>query len=118
MTACGISWSGDPGSAQLSGRTAARLRTFGIAVMAALQAACGPVSPELAARQCEERARAADGPTGTVGVGFNDRGETLTKLSITIGSDYVRGLDPHEVYESCVRRKTGQAPIRPLDLGE
>ncbi len=95
-----------------------RLRAFGIAVVAALPAACGPVSPELAARQCEERAQAADGPTGSVGVGFNDRGETLTNLSITIGSDYVRGLDPHEVYESCVQRKTGLAPIRPLDLRE
>lgn len=118
MTACGISLLGDPGPAQLSRRTATRLRTLGIAVLAAIPAACGPVSPELAARQCEERARAADGPTGSVGVGFNDRGETLTKLSITIGSDYISGLDPHEVYDACVRRKTGQAPIRPLDLGE
>lgn len=118
MTACGIFWSGDPDFALLSGRAATRLRAFGIAVLAALPAACGPVSPELAARQCEERARAAAGPTGSVGVGVNSRGETLAKLSITIGNDYVRGRDPHEVYGSCVRRKTGQDPIRPPDLGE
>lgn len=118
MTAFGISWSGEPDIARLSGGTGTRLRTFGIAVLAALPAACGPVSPELAARQCEERARAADGPTGSVGVGFNDRGTSLATLSITIGSDYIRGLDPHEVYDACVRRKTGHAPIRPPDLGE
>lgn len=118
MTARGISWSGGPDIARLADGTATRLRTFGIAVLAALPAACGPVSPELAARQCEERAQAADGPTGSVGVGFNDRGTSLAKLSITIAGDYIRGLDPQEVYDACVRRKTGQAPIRPLDLGE
>ncbi len=118
MTACGISSACDPCVARLSGRNAFRLRTLGIAVLAVIPAACGPVSPELAARQCEERARAAAGPTGYVGFGFNDRGETRSKASITITSDFIRGIDPHEVYGSCVRQKTGQDPIRPLDLDE
>lgn len=118
MTACSISCAGVPGFTQHSGGKPSRLRAFGIAVLAALPMACGPVSPEQAARQCEERARAAAGPTGSVGVGADSRGKTLAKLSITIGSDYVRGLDPSEVYGSCVRQKTGQAPIRPPDLGE
>ena len=118
MTACGISSAGEPGFARLPGRNASRLRTLGIAVLAFVPAACGPVSPELAARQCEERARAAAGPTGYVGFGVNDRGETRSKASIAITSDFVRGLDPHEVYGSCVRQKTGQDPIRPLDLDE
>lgn len=103
---------------RLPGRNTSRLRAFGIAVLAFVPAACGPVSPELAARQCEERARAAAGPTGFVGIGVNDRGETRSKASITITSDFVRGFDPHELYGSCVRQKTGQDPIRPLDLDE
>ena len=118
MTASSISTAGDPRFARLPGRNASRLRAFSIAVLAAIPAACGSVSPELAARQCEERARAAAGPTGYVGFGVNDRGETRSKASITITSDFVRGLDPHDVYGSCVRQKTGQDPIRPLDLDE
>lgn len=118
MTACGISAVGDRGVARLPGGNALCLRALAIAVLAAVPAACGPVSPESAARQCEERARAAAGPTGSVGFAVNDRGETRTGLSIGISSDYVRGLDPHEVYGSCVRQKTGQDPIRPLDLDE
>ncbi|QMU58264.1 MAG: hypothetical protein GKR98_08695 [Boseongicola sp.] len=79
-------------------------------------AACGPVSPELAADQCEERARATAGPTGEVGVGIGSGGEVSSKISIGISSDFLRGADPHQVYESCVREKTGEGPIRPLEL--
>ena len=78
--------------------------------------ACGPVSPELAARQCEERARAALGPTGEVGLGITSDGDTSAGFEIGITSDYLQGRDPYEVYETCVRQKTGQGPIRPLDL--
>lgn len=79
-------------------------------------AACGPVSPELAARQCEERARAALGPTGEIGVGITSDGDTRTSLEIGVTSDYLYGRDPYQVYEDCVRQKTGQGPIRPLVL--
>lgn len=79
-------------------------------------AACGPVSPELAARQCEERARAATGPTGEIGFGISSSGETAAGIEIGVTSDYLRGRDPYEVYDSCVRQKTGQGPIRPLVL--
>lgn len=78
--------------------------------------ACGPVSPELAARQCEERANAAAGPTGEIGVGISSDGDTRGRIEIGVTSDYLRGRDPYEVYETCVREKTGQAPIRPLVL--
>lgn len=78
--------------------------------------ACGPVSPELAARQCEERARAATGPTGEIGFGISSSGDTAAGFEIGVTSDYLRGRDPYEVYESCVRQKTGQGPIRPLVL--
>ena len=82
----------------------------------AILAACGPVSPELAAKQCEERARAATGPTGSVGIAVNNRGETRARARLGITSDYLQGRDPYEVYDSCVRRKSGQGPIRPLIL--
>lgn len=79
-------------------------------------AACGPVSPELAARQCEERARAATGPTGEIGLGVSSDGDARAGFEIGVTSDYLQGRDPYEVYDTCVRQKTGQGPIRPLDL--
>ena len=81
-----------------------------------LVSACGPMSPELAAKHCEERARAATGPTGQVGISVNNRGETRAGATIGITSDFLQGRDPYEVYDSCVRRKSGQGPIRPLIL--
>ena len=79
-------------------------------------AACGPISPERAADMCEERARAAVGPTGEVSVGVNSDGKVAGGLSVGVTSDYLQGRDPYLVYENCVRRKTGQGPIRPLIL--
>lgn len=77
--------------------------------------ACGPVSPEVAAAQCEDRARAASGPTGEFGIGIGTDG-VRSGVSIGISSDFIAGRDPLEVYETCVRQKTGQPPIRPLEL--
>lgn len=87
-----------------------------IAVACLVLTACGPVSPELAARQCEERARAATGPTGEIGLGVSTNGDARAGFEIGVTSDYLQGRDPYEVYETCVRQKTGQGPIRPLDL--
>ena len=78
-------------------------------------AACGPVSPERAADMCEDRARAATGPTGEIGIGIGSDGPA-SSVEIGITSDYIRGRDPYVVYEECVRQKTGQGPIRPLEL--
>jgi hypothetical protein len=83
--------------------------------VAGLVAACGPVSPELAAYQCEERARAATGPTGEIAVGVGSGG-VGGRVEVGITSDYLQGRDPYSVYDSCVRQKTGQGPIRPLVL--
>ena len=80
-------------------------------------AACGPLSPERAAEVCEERARAAMGPTGEIGIGIGTGGKVSSRLEIGVNSDYLRGLDPYQVYEDCVRRETGQGPIRPPVLG-
>ena len=86
------------------------------AVLVLTVAACGPVSPELAAKQCEERARGAAGPTGSVAVGVNSNGEVSNRFEIGISSDFVAGRDPEAVYRDCVFRKTGQPPIRALNL--
>ena len=83
----------------------------------AMLAACGPMSPERAADVCEDRARAATGPTGEASFGISSDGDFSTGVEIGITSDFIQGRDPYLVYDSCVRRRTGQGPIRPLDLG-
>ncbi len=80
-----------------------------------LLAACGPVSAERAADMCEDRARAATGPTGEIGIGVGSDGPGGS-FEIGVTSDYILGRDPYIVYEECVRQKTGQGPIRPLEL--
>lgn len=79
-------------------------------------AACGPVSPESAADRCEERARAAQGPTVGLTLGANSNSGPFASGSIGITSDAIRGRDPVEVYESCVFRLTGEMPVRPVRL--
>ena len=91
-------------------------RVIGLTLTGLILAGCGPVSPERAADMCEERARAATGPTGEVGVGITSDGDARGRFEIGITSDYIRGRDPYDVYDSCVRQKTGQGPIRPLEL--
>lgn len=78
-------------------------------------AACGPMSPDRAADLCEDRARAALGPTGEIGIGIGSGGGSGS-FEVGVTSDYLQGRDPNQVYESCVRQKTGQGPIRPLEL--
>jgi hypothetical protein len=89
------------------------LRAAPFAVL--LLAACEmpPMSPERAAALCEERARAAQGPTGRVTVGANSNTGPSAGLEIGISSDLLAGRDPLEVYEECVFDRTGAAPIRP-----
>ncbi len=75
-----------------------------------------PPDPEAVARQCEDRARAAQGPTGEVTVGVNSNSGVSSSVSVGITSDYIRGRDPNRVYAECVQRRTGAAPIRPPNL--
>lgn len=72
-----------------------------------------PVSPERAAEICEDKARAAQGPTGSVTVGSNSNSGGFGGLEVGISSDFLRGLDPVAVYEECVYDRTGNAPVRP-----
>lgn len=83
-----------------------------------LAAACTqtPLSPLDAAQVCEQRARAAQGPTGSVSVGASSRGGLSSGLSIGVTDDYLRGRDPYVVYEDCVLARSGQPPVRPPRL--
>jgi hypothetical protein len=80
--------------------------------LSGLVVACGPIDPRIAADQCEVRARQADGPFGEIQIGtIQGRGAASVEVGIT--SDYLTGRDPAEVYDTCVREKTGQGPVRP-----
>ncbi len=85
------------------------------AVLLLALAACTPVpvSPERAAEICEDKARAAQGPTGRVSVGTNSRTGGFGGVEIGVSSDFITGRDPLEVYAQCVFDRTGAAPIRP-----
>ncbi|SER82580.1 hypothetical protein SAMN04490244_103134 [Tranquillimonas rosea] len=85
-----------------------------LGALAAL-AGCGTMSPEAAARLCEEQARRATGPFGQAAIGINQDGP-VSGLEIGVTSDYIRGRDPMVVYEECVRSRSGQGPIRPPRL--
>jgi hypothetical protein len=92
-------------------------RWIPLAALAAL-AACSlpPPDPEAVARACEERARAAQGPTGGLTFGVNSDDGAFLGAEIGITSDFLMGRDPLAVYEECVRARTGAAPIRPPRL--
>jgi len=83
-----------------------------------LLAACAPlpVDPERAAQACEERARAAQGPTGRVTVGTSSEDGAFGGVAIGLSGDYLTGRDPLAVYEECVVARTGAPPIRPPRL--
>lgn len=73
-------------------------------------------SPEAAAVECEERARAAQGPEVGVTLGVNSESGGFASGSVGVSSDFIRGRDPLAVYESCVFRLTGEAPVRSPNL--
>ena len=77
-------------------------------------AACGPVPLEQAERICMEDADLATGPRGSVGVGVGSGGRTFGSFEMSVSSDYVMGRDPADVYATCVQRRSGQPPSRPL----
>ena len=75
-----------------------------------------PPDPEAVARLFEDRARAAQGPTGRVSVGANSNSGPFTTAEVGISSDFILGRDPNQVYAECVQRRTGQAPVRAPNL--
>ena len=95
------------------------MRLVSLAVLALTTlAACEtpPMEPERAAQVCEERARAAQGPTGRVTLGANSSSGGFVGGEIGVSGDFLAGRDPLAVYEDCVRARTGAGPIRPPRL--
>jgi len=88
---------------------------YAVASMAlTVLASCGQqiVDPEVAAAKCEDRARAAQAPTGEITFGINGNTGASTSAAIGVSSDFLRGLDPELVYDRCVLEMTGAGPIR------
>ena len=81
--------------------------------LAAVVAACGPVSVEQAEQNCFQQARLAQHPRGMIAMGVGTHGSELGG-SVEISSDYLMGRDPTKVYEECVYQQSGQPPRRPL----
>lgn len=80
-------------------------------------AACGPLPLADAERLCQGDARDAISPRGEVAIGVGSSGNGLKPLGrfeVSVSSDYLMGRDPAEVYASCVQRRSGLPPSRPL----
>lgn len=91
------------------------LRSFLIGMVALSPlVACGPIPVEDAERICVEDANLARRPRGRVALGVGDGGNAIGALDITISSDFLTGQDPYEVYNSCVKSRSGQFPTRDL----
>lgn len=76
--------------------------------------ACGPVSLQQAERECFARARLAEQPRGSVGLGIDSTGRVKPTFDVTISSDFIQGRDPSQIYDTCVMQKSGQMPSRPF----
>ena len=87
-----------------------------LALPLALAACDTTVSPERAYEQCSERARLAERPRGSVGLGVGSGGRAVGSLDVTVTGDFLAGRDPYVVYDECFRRLTGAGPTRPLIL--
>lgn len=83
-------------------------------IILVLLSACGPVSLPQAERACFDRARLAQQPRGTVGLGVNSNGQTSGLLDVQVSTDFLQGRDPSAVYDQCVYQKSGMAPSQPL----
>lgn len=80
-----------------------------------LLAACAPIPVEEAERQCLDEARAARAPRGEVAVG-GGTGGIGARVSLELSADYLAGRDPADVFDTCVMRRSGNPPSRPLAL--
>ena len=83
-------------------------------ILVMLLVACGPVSVQQAEKACFERARLAQQPRGTVGLGVNSNGKTSGLLDLQVSTDFLHGRDPSAVYDQCVYQKSGMPPSQPL----
>lgn len=77
-------------------------------------AACAPIPVEQAERACLREARDASAPRAEIGLGLGSGGYRSGYVGFEVSSDYVMGRDPADVFDNCVRRRSGQPPGRPL----
>ena len=85
-----------------------------------LAAGCAPalVPVDVAERQCADQVLAqAARPRTTGAVGFGmatGSGGTSTGVSLGVSTDLSQPRDPEAAFASCVARRSGQPPTRPL----
>ena len=86
-----------------------------IALLLLVLTGCSPVlvTPEQVAVVCQEKARSAQGPTGSASFGTNSRTGGFGSVEIGISSDFIAGRDQVEVYKQCFFDRTGELPILP-----
>lgn len=90
-----------------------RMPLAGALLLPLLFASCGPVPLAQAERSCLDRARMAEQPRGTLGIGTSSRGGSYGGLALEVSSDWLAGRDPSAVYQECVVSRSGQMPRRP-----
>lgn len=93
------------------------MRAAVLLILAALPplGACAPLPVDQAERLCVEEANQARRPRGKVGFGLGSGGRPVGALDVTISTDFLLGRDPAQVYDQCVKARSGQFPTRPLD---
>lgn len=88
----------------------------GLIGLAALAGCMGPVTVEQAERSCLSEIHAARPDTrvslGIVGGSGGIRPHA--GLSVSMSSDAIMGRDPSDQFNTCVMRRSGQMPTRPL----
>jgi hypothetical protein len=78
-------------------------------------AGCGPVPLDQAERMCVEQANQAHRPRGEIAMGVGSGGKAVGAFDVTISTDFLLGRDPAQVFDACVKARSGQFPARPLD---
>ncbi|MCF8511149.1 MAG: hypothetical protein K9G43_06865 [Rhodobacteraceae bacterium] len=78
-------------------------------------AACGPMPVDQAEKLCVEQANLASRPRGRIALGAGSGARPVGALDVTISSDFILGRDPAQVFETCVKARSGKFPIRMLD---
>lgn len=91
------------------------LRALGLSlVVLPPLAACGPMPVDQAERLCTEKANEALRPRGELALGVGSGGRPVGALDVTISTDFLLGRDPAQVFDACVKARSGQFPTRAL----
>lgn len=90
-------------------------KTIWISAVCGGLAACAPNLPMYsradAIDYCQEQARQAAGPTGSVTIGANSSSGPFLGAQINLSDAYLRGLDPAVVYENCMNQLAANGQI-------